>query len=207
MNARAMTKQNVIFILPLLAAVTACQQSAPSAPAAAAIEGTALDGSGIGGAFTLTDKDGKTVTWDQFKGKYRIVYFGYTFCPDACPTDLGRMMQGYLKFAEQHRDLAEQVQPIFITIDPARDTPARVGQYAANFTPRLLGLSGSQQQIDGASDAFKVSVSRGEERPGGYLMEHSRFAYLMDRDGKPLEALPLDKGPDAVAADLARQVH
>ena len=207
MNARAMTKQNVIFILPLLAAVTACQQSAPSAPAAAAIEGTALDGSGIGGAFTLTDKDGKTVTWDQFKGKYRIVYFGYTFCPDACPTDLGRMMQGYLKFAEQHRDLAEQVQPIFITIDPARDTPARVGQYAANFTPRLLGLSGSQQQIDGASDAFKVSVSRGDERPGGYLMEHSRFAYLMDRDGKPLEALPLDKGPDAVAADLARQVH
>jgi len=207
MNARAMTKQSVIFILPLLAAVTACQQSAPSAPAAAAIEGTALDGSGIGGPFTLTDKDGKLVTWDQFKGKYRIVYFGYTFCPDACPTDLGRMMQGYLKFAEQHRDLAEQVQPIFITIDPARDTPARVGQYAANFTPRLLGLSGSQQQVDVASNAFKVSVSRGEDRPGGYLMEHSRFAYLMDRDGKPLEALPLDKGPEAVAADLVRQVH
>lgn len=207
MNRRAMTKQNMIFILPLLAAVSACQRSAPSAPAAAAIEGTALEGTGIGGPFTLTDKDGKSVSWGQFKGKYRIVYFGYTFCPDACPTDLGRMMQGYLKFAEQHRDLADLVQPIFITIDPARDTPARVGQYAANFTPRLLGLSGSQQQIDGAIDAFKVSVSRGEDRPGGYLMNHSRFAYLMDRDGKPLEALPLEKGPEAVAADLARQVR
>ena len=207
MNHRAMTKQSVIFILPLLAAATACQQSSQPVPAAAAIAGTALDGADIGGPFTLTDKDGKVVTWDQFKGKYRIVYFGYTFCPDACPTDLGRMMQGYLKFAEQHRDLADQIQPIFITIDPARDTPARVGQYAANFTPKLLGLSGSQQQIDGAADAFKVSVSRGEDRPGGYLMNHSRFAYLMDRDGKPLEALPLELGPDAVAADLARQVR
>lgn len=207
MNHHAMMKQSALFILPLLAAVTGCQQSGPTAPAATAIEGTALDGSGIGGPFTLVDKDGKTVTWDQFKGKYRIVYFGYTFCPDACPTDLGRMMQGYLKFAEQHRALADAVQPIFITIDPARDTPTRVGEYTANFTPRLLGLSGSQQQIDVAIEAFKVSASRGEDRPGGYLMNHSRFAYLMGRNGEPLEALPLEKGPDSVAADLARQVR
>lgn len=205
MNRRAMLKPKLLFVLPLLVASTACQQSA--APAPVQIEGTALQGSGIGGAFTLIDKDGKTVTWDQFKGKYRIVYFGYTFCPDVCPMDLGRMMQGYLKWAETHRELADQVQPIFITIDPARDTPERVGQYAANFTPRLLGLTGSQAQIDGAVEAFKASVARGEDRPGGYLMNHSRFAYLMDRDGKPLEALPIDKGPEAVAADLARQVR
>ncbi|MEQ1498865.1 MAG: SCO family protein [Novosphingobium sp.] len=206
MNRRAMLKPNLLFLLPLLAASAACQQPA-AAPAAPQIEGTALDGSGIGGPFTLIGKDGQQVSWDQFKGKYRIVYFGYTFCPDVCPLDLGRMMQGYLKFAEQHRDLADQIQPIFITIDPARDTPERVGQYAANFTPKLLGLTGSQAQIDAAVAAFKVSATRGEDRPGGYLMNHSRFAYLMDRDGKPLEALPIDKGPEAVAADLARQVR
>lgn len=206
MNRRAMLKPNLLFLLPLLAASAACQQS-PSTPASAQIEGTALDGSGIGGPFTLQDKDGKPVSWDQFKGKYRIVYFGYTFCPDVCPMDLGRTMQGYLKFAEQHRDLADKIQPIFITIDPARDTPERIGQYAANFTPKLLGLSGSQAQIDGAVEAFKVSVARGEDRPGGYLMNHSRFAYLMGPNGEPLEALPIDKGPDAVAADLARQVR
>ena len=206
MNRRAMLKR-LLLALPLLAVIAACQNVAKSDPDEAGIEGTPLSGAAIGGPFTLVDKTGREVTWDQFKGKYRLVYFGYTFCPDVCPLDLGRMMQGYLKFAEQHRDLAEKIQPIFITIDPARDTPERVGQYAANFTPILLGLSGSQAEIDGAIRAFKVSVSRGEDRPGGYLMNHSRFAYLMGPDGEPLSTLPLDKGPDAVAADLARQVR
>ena len=207
MNRRAMLKPHLLLILPLLAASAACQNSASTAPEEVAIEGTVLTGAKIGGPFTLVDKQGRQVSWDQFKGKYRLIYFGYTYCPDVCPLDLGRMMQGYLKFAEQNRALADKIQPIFITIDPARDTPQRVGVYAANFTPKLLGLSGSQAEIDVATQAFKVSVSRGEDRPGGYLMNHSRFAYLMGPDGEPLSALPLDKGPDAVAADLARQVH
>ena len=94
--------------------------------------------------------------WDDFKGKWRIVYFGYTYCPDACPTDVGVMMRGFDKFASAHAARANGVQPLFITIDPARDTPARVGEFAAAFSPRLLGLSGSAAQVDQAAKAFLV---------------------------------------------------
>ena len=204
MNRRAMTKPIRIFAAIALAlSLAACQ---PPASQQQAIIGANLEGSGIGGPFTLVDKAGKPVTWDQFKGKYRIVYFGYTFCPDACPMDVGVMMQGYLKYAKDHPALAQDVQPIFITVDPARDTPARVGEFTSAFSPKLLGLTGTQKELDAAIKAFKVVAGRGQDTPGGYLMDHTRFAYLMDRDGKALVALPVDKGPDAVAADLAASV-
>ncbi len=204
MNARAMTKPLFAFFPLAALALAACGAAAPAAESQ--IAGTALDGAAIGGPFTLTDKDGKRVSWDQFKGKYRIVYFGYTFCPDACPMDVGVMMQGFNRFARDHPAQATEVQLIFITIDPARDTPARVGEFAAAFSPRLIGLTGSQAEVDGAVKAFKTYAAKGKEVTGGYLMDHSRQAYLMDRDGRPLVALAIDKGPEAVAADLALMV-
>ena len=203
MNRRAMTKPFRIFATLAALALGACS---PGQPTQTQIAGANLEGSGIGGPFSLVDKTGKRVTWDQFKGKYRIVYFGYTFCPDACPLDVGVMMQGYLKFAKDHAALAQDVQPIFITVDPARDTPARIGEFTAAFSPRLLGLTGTQAEVDAAIKAFKVVAGRGKDTPGGYLMDHTRFAYLMDRDGQAIEALPVDQGPDAVAADLAARV-
>jgi protein SCO1 len=204
MNASAMIKPSHAFFLPAILALTAC--GGPAAQPEAAVAGTALDGAAIGGPFTLTGKDGTRVNWDQFKGKYRMIYFGYTFCPDACPMDVGVMMQGFNRFAKDHPAKADQVQPIFITIDPARDTPERVGEFAAAFSPRLIGLSGTQGEIDAAVKAFRVYAARGKDVTGGYLMDHSRQAYLMDRDGKPLVALAIDEGPDAVAADLALMV-
>ena len=204
MNRRAMMKPYRIVVLGLVLALAACQP--PAATPAAAV-GTDLTGSSIGGPFTLINKDSKPVSWDQFKGKYRIVYFGYTYCPDACPLDLGIVMQGYLRFAKDHAALAADVQPIFITIDPARDTPRIIGVFTSAFSPKLLGLTGTQAEIDAVAKLFKVSALRGETTPGGYLMNHSRFAYLMDRDGRPLEILPVDQGPEAVAADLAKLVH
>ena len=206
MNRRAMIKTTRVFITsallaPALLGLAACGQQA--APPPAEIQGTALDGAAIGGPFELVDKDGKTVTWDQFRGKYAIVYFGYTFCPDACPMDVGILMQGFARFEKAHGDQAARVQPIFITIDPARDTPARVGEFAAAFSPRLIGLTGSQAQVDGAVKAFKAVAARGADTPGGYLMDHSRMAYLMDPAGQPVAALPIDKNAEAVAADLA----
>jgi protein SCO1 len=205
MNARAMTKPSLVFLSLAVLLLAACGSSAPKPEAQLA--GTALEGAPIGGAFTLTDKDGQRVSWDDFKGKYRIVYFGFTFCPDACPMDVGVVMQGFNRFAKDHPDRAAQVQPIFITIDPARDTPAKVGEFTAAFSPRLLGLTGTQAEIDAAVKAFRVYAARGKDTPGGYLMDHSRQAYLMDRDGKPLVALAVDKGPGAVAADLALMVQ
>ena len=205
MNRRAMTKPPALrSILPALLLCAAplvlagCDQREPPP----------LAGAAIGGAFTLTDKTGKPVHWADFAGKWRIVYFGYTYCPDACPTDVGVMMRGFDRFTKDHADLAAEVQPIFITIDPARDTPARVGEFAAAFSPRLLGLTGTAAQVDQAATAFAAYHARGKDQPGGgYLMDHSRVAYLMDRAGKPIAMLPVDKDDRAVAAELAKWVR
>jgi protein SCO1 len=202
MNRSAMMK---LFIAPIAFALmlAACDGSNV---APAAIETPPLAGATIGGPFTLSDKFGKPVKWTDFAGKYRIVYFGFTFCPDVCPTDVAALMQGFSQFAKTHPARAADIQPIFISIDPGRDTPEKVGEFAAAFSPRLLGLTGTAAQVDGAAKAFKVYYAKGAQSAGGYLMDHSRIAYLMDRDGKPLSMLPVDKGPDAVAADLAKWV-
>lgn len=189
-------------LLPL--AIVACGKPAPS-------ERPPLEGAALGGPFTLVDKTGRTVRWDDFKGKYRIVYFGYTFCPDACPMDVQVMMQGFARFEKTEPARARMVQPIFISIDPARDTPRVVGEFAAAFSPRLLGLTGTEQQVGQAAKAFSAYYAKGSESGGGYLMDHSRVAYLMDRDGKPLSMLPVDKGmeqgPGAVEAELKKWVR
>ncbi len=207
MNRRAMTKP--FSFAPRLVAALALVTCLPLAACnSAPAEPPPLAGAKIGGPFTLADKAGKTVRWDDFAGKWRVVYFGYTFCPDACPMDVGVMMRGFDKFASAHKDRASAVQPIFITIDPARDTPARVGEFAAAFGPRLIGLTGSAQQVDEAAKAFVAYYAKGKDTPGGgYLMDHSRIAYLMDPDGKPVAMLPIDKGPDDVAAELDKWVR
>jgi protein SCO1/2 len=109
-------------------------------------------------------------------------------------------------FDQAHPALARQVQPIFITIDPARDTPAVVGQFAAAFSPRLLGLTGTPAQVDQAAKAFAVYYAKGKETAGGYLMDHQRSAFLMGRKGEPIALLPIDETPQAVAAELAKWV-
>lgn len=202
MNRRAMTLHlRVLAALALSLALPACHQ----APAARDTDAP-LAGAAIGGPFTLVDKNGRTVRWSDFAGRYRIVYFGYTFCPDACPLDVSAMMQGYARFARAHPGLAAKVQPIFITIDPARDTPGVVGEFAAAFSPHLMGLTGTPAEVDQAARAFRVYYARGKVSEGGYLMDHSRIVYLMGPEGEPISMLPVDKGPDAVAAELAKWV-
>ncbi|WP_296679724.1 SCO family protein [Novosphingobium sp.] len=195
-----MTKPWTFVILPALAVLGAC---GPSQPAVQELQGTDITGTPIGGTFTLVDANSKTVRWSDFAGRWRIVYFGYTFCPDACPMDVGVLMQGFNRFAKEHPDRAAKVQPIFISIDPARDTPAKVGEFAAAFSPRLLGLTGTQDQVDEAIRNFKALALKGKVLPGGYLMDHSRAAYLFDPQGQPIETLPIDKNAESVAADLA----
>lgn len=193
------------FVLSAALALSACQK--PAEPPAQLV-GTDIKGAPFGGPFTLTGEDGKRYAWDDFKGKYRMVYFGYAFCPDACPTDVAVMMKGFQKFEKQHAAAAVKVQPLFITIDPARDTAKVVKEFTDSFHPKLLGLTGTQAEVDTAAKAFRVYAARGKDLGGGnYLMDHSRFAYLMDPDGKPIVILPTDKGPDAVAADLAVAVR
>ena len=198
----------------LLRAVTAAVAIAalctlPACSSKTPLDQAPLAGARIGGDFTLVDKTGTPRTWVEFKGKWRVVYFGFTSCPDACPLDLGILMKGFASFAKADPQLAANVQPIFISIDPARDTPARVGEFAAAFSPRLLGLTGSPEAVAAVTKSFAVYAARGEDMPGGgYNMNHSRIAYLFDPDGKPIAVLPVDKGmkdgPDAVAAELAK---
>jgi protein SCO1/2 len=207
MNRNAMSKLVSTRRAALLAgafagllAVTGCGGTSQTA------ERPPLEGSSVGGPFTLVDKNGQTVRWSDFAGKYRIVYFGYTFCPDACPTDMQATMRGLDIYAKAHPALAADIRPMFISIDPQRDTPKIVGEFAAAFSPRLIGLTGTPTQVDQAAKAFAVYHTRGASTPGGYLMDHSRIVYLMGRNGEPLAMLAADKGPQAVAADLAEWV-
>ena len=197
MNRRAMLRPISTIAAALMFALAACSPGQSVAPP--------LEGASIGGDFSLVDKAGKPVRFHDFAGKYRIVYFGYTFCPDACPLDVQKMMQGYAKFAKAEPDVAARVQPLFVSIDPARDTPAAVGEFAAAFSPKLIGLTGTEAQVAEASKMFKGFYSKGEPtKDGGYLMDHARIAYLMDPQGKPLAILPIDQTPDAVAESLAK---
>lgn len=196
MNRRAMLRP-VTALAALLFTLTACSPEQAMPPP--------LEGAAIGGDFSLIDKAGKPVRFHDFAGKYRIVYFGYTFCPDACPLDVQKMMQGYARFAKAEPQVAARVQPLFVSIDPARDTPTAVGEFAAAFSPKLIGLTGTEAQVAEAAKMFKAYYTKGEPtKAGGYLMDHSRIAYLMDPDGKPLALLPIDQTPDAVAESLAK---
>jgi protein SCO1/2 len=209
MNRRTMTHpKRVRFISSLVAAVLLAACGAKTADTAAG--SPPLAGSSIGGAFTLTDSAGKTVRWSDFDGKYRIVYFGYTYCPDACPRDVSRIMLGYNRFKQADPKLAAQIVPMFITIDPARDTPKAVGEFTHAFSNDLIGLTGTAGQIKQAADAFKVYYEKGETRSdGSYLMNHSNQAYLMGRKGEPIALLPVDIDDQgkAVAAELEKWVR
>lgn len=199
-----MTMKNPIasFIPAITLLLAACGTAQPPQPP---LSEAPLAGATIGGPFELTSSDGSTVKWSDFDGQYRIVYFGFAYCPDICPTDLSRTAQGLRLYAKDQPEREAQIQPIFITVDPARDTPEVVGEFIGNFSDKLVGLTGTQEQIRAAAEAFGVFYSEEENAPGGF--QHSRIVYLFGPDGAPLATLPTDQGPEAVAAELAKWVR
>ena len=157
----------------------------------------------IGGPFTLIDQDGKTVTEADYKGQLTLVYFGYTFCPDACPTALGTITTAMNKLGTD----ADKVTPLFITIDPERDTQQVMKDYAANFHPRLRALTGSVDQVTAAAHAYRVYFTKAEGGdPKNYLMDHSTIIYLMDRDGHYLAHFGPEATPDDIVAELKKDL-
>jgi protein SCO1/2 len=207
MNHRANPSLRPLAAAALAFALALSGCTAPSD--AASVGEPPLAGADIGGEFELVNSAGKTVRWSDFKGQYRIVYFGYAYCPDVCPTSVQRMTQGLGQFAKSAPKLAAKVQPIFITIDPERDTPAVVDEFTHAFSDDLIGLTGTPQQVKAAADAFRVFYERGADSgsKGGYLMDHSDITYLFGPDGEPLAVLPTDEGPDAVTSELAKWVN
>ncbi len=164
-----------------------------------------LAGASIGGPFTLVDGDGKTVTDKDYAGKYRIMYFGYTFCPDVCPVDVQNIGGAMKQLDKTNPGLSAQIVPIFVTIDPARDTPRVVKEFTSAFYPRMVGLTGTAAQVDAAAKAYRVPYAR-RDTPSGYLMDHGRQAYLMGRNGEPIALLPQDQDPQAIVAEIERWI-
>lgn len=158
----------------------------------------------VGGPFSLIDGDGKPVTDQTWRGKYMLVYFGYTYCPDVCPTTLTNVAAAMDKLGPK----ANEIQPLFITVDPARDTPAAVKQFAAAFSPRIIGLTGSAAQIATAAKEYRVYYAKHVTGPGpnDYSMDHSSVLYLMGPDGKFIAPLRADEDGPEIAAALTKLV-
>jgi protein SCO1/2 len=150
----------------------------------------------IGGPFELVDASGKTVTDETFRGKLMVVFFGYTHCPDLCPTTLNKIAGGLQKIGP----LADRVAVLFITVDPKRDTPAVMRDYVKAFDPRIIGLTGNSQQVAAAAKAYRVYYD--DAGPNDELLDHSAFIYFMGPNGKFAAFLSPDKTPDDIAAKI-----
>jgi protein SCO1 len=187
-----------MMALTAVLAFAACSRPAEAPP---------LQGASLGGPFTLVDQNGRTVHDSDFAGRYRLIYFGYTFCPDVCPTDLQTVGRALRALEKQAPERASRIQPIFISVDPQRDTPAVLKAYVANFHPRLIGLTGSAQQLQQIERAYGISAST---QDGGnaknYLVDHTRLTTLYGPQGQPIAFIPADEGVEATTEALDRWV-
>jgi protein SCO1/2 len=156
----------------------------------------------VGGPYALTDQDGKPRASSDFRGKYQLVYFGYTFCPDVCPTTLAVMAAALDKMGvDQNR-----IVPVFITIDPERDSPAVLKKYLAAFGPRFVGLTGAPQQIAQVEKEFRVYAKKQPMAGGNYGMDHSSVMYLMGPDGRLVGFYDEAILPEDLAKDLKKKI-
>jgi len=151
----------------------------------------------IGGPFALQDGEGRTISDQTLRGKPFLVYFGYTHCPDVCPAELARISDVLARMGNN------AIPALFVTVDPERDTPKVMQDYASSFDSHVIGLSGSPQAVGAAEKAFRVFARKGEaQADGGYSMDHSSIVYLMDKSGAFIEAFNLDRTPDEAAKEL-----
>jgi protein SCO1/2 len=151
----------------------------------------------IGGPFALQDGDGRTVSDQTLKGLPFLVYFGYTHCPDVCPTELAHISDIMGKMGDK------TIPVLFITVDPERDTPKVMQDYVSSFNPAIVGLSGSPQAVEAAEKAFRVFARKGEKQADGdYSMDHSSVVYLMDKNGAFVEAFNVERSPEEAAKEL-----
>ena len=180
------------FMLTLVSGIAGWSFATLPGPAEAQItfppEGSSL-------TFALTAPDGTAVTQQSYRGKWLVIYFGYTFCPDVCPTTMMEIA-GALKALGPR---ADAVQAIFITVDPQRDTPKVLNEYLKSFDPRLIGLTGTPAQIAAAAKGFYVFYERNDAGDGSYLYDHSSFIYLLNPDGKFARAITSEGSSQAIA--------
>ena len=154
----------------------------------------------VGGPFTLVDQHGEERTEQDFAGRYMLIYFGYTYCPDFCPMSLSNMTQAMDLLPPE---AADQVVPIFITVDPERDTVEQLAEYAPLFDPRLVALTGSPEATKAAAQAYRVYFAKAGDRDADtYLMDHSTFIYLMGPDGRYVRHFSHSAAPEEIAEGI-----
>lgn len=199
-----MNKARIIRVLlsviagAIIAAAIAWVQvkDAPMPPARERV----VAGTKIGGPYTLTDHTGKTVTEKDFSDTYKVIYFGFTYCPAICPTELQKMMVAL----GQAGPAAEKIRPIFVTVDPERDTVPVMAAYVAQFSPRLTGLTGTREQVDAALKAYKIYARKVDDPAAGdYTMDHSSYIYLMTPGDQLLGVFGIDSKP----ADIVKAIQ
>ncbi len=154
----------------------------------------------IGGPFTMVNQDGETVTEADFAGQYKLMFFGFTYCPAICPTELNKVARVLDILGEEK---AAKITPIFVSVDPERDDVETMKQYVEQFHPRLVGLTGSVEQVEAMKKQYKVFSKKVEmEMMDEYMVDHSSFLYLMGPDDKNLGIYPSTDTPDEIAADI-----
>jgi len=198
-NARLLSFILVGFVIGALAGAAMLLVNGPHAGRPVESSGTAL----IGGPFSLVGgEDGETVTDRDFRGRYRLVFFGFTHCPDICPGELQVIAQAL----DLLGDKAAKVVPIFITLDPERDTPQIMAGYVESFGPNFVGLTGSPEAIAAVAKEYRVTYAKVENKdsPGDYSVDHSALVYLMDPDGKYLTHFAYGTSAEQMADSLAR---
>ena len=157
----------------------------------------------IGGPFQLVDHSGNAVTEESFGERYLLVYFGYAWCPDVCPTELLVIGQA----VDALGDLGDEVQPLFITVDPARDTVEALADYVPAFHPRLVGLTGSEEQVHEAAKAYRVYYRLNEpDEDGSYLVDHTSYIYFMHPDGDYVTHFVFGQGPEKMAEVMRKHL-
>ncbi len=188
-------RSSLVLACVLFCTPVAANEAAEPSPTEL-IEGLLSGRAPVGGPFELTDQAGRRRTDVDFRGKLVVLYFGYTYCPDVCPTELQSISLALDKLGPA----AEAVQPLFITVDPERDTPARLAEFVASFHPRLIGLTGSLAEIRKTATSYRTFfVKNPASASGEYAVDHTGFIYLVGKDGRYLGFLPPGATPDTIA--------
>jgi protein SCO1 len=187
-----------VFFVRLCGAATALFLPARAVRQASAAAQLAEPPKGSSVHFALTATDGTAVTEQSYRGKWLLIYFGYTFCPDICPTTMMELAQALQALGPR----AAEAQAVFVSVDPQRDRPDVLAEYLKSFDPRSVGLTGTSAQISAAAKSFNVFYERHDTEDGNYTYDHSSYVYLVDPGGTLAEALASDRGSQQIAAAL-----
>lgn len=163
----------------------------------------------IGGPFSLTNQDGVAVTEKTYAGQYKLIYFGFTYCPAICPTELQKVSRVMNALEKNNPEMANDVQPLFITVDPQRDTVEVMQQYVGLFHPKLAGLTGTQPQIDFITKSYRIFAKKVEDpaAPGDYTMDHSSYLYLMGPENTLVSIYRVDDSADDLYKDIVARLE